>query len=41
MIACDRARLVTEFGFKAQWPMCLAYERRASRNARLLQTEHG
>jgi hypothetical protein len=32
MIACDRARVATEFGFKAKWPMNLAYGRRASRN---------
>jgi hypothetical protein len=40
MIACDRARLVTEFGFKAHWPMCLAYEQSASSNAGVLETQH-
>ena len=33
MIARDRPRVATEFGFKAKWPMCLAYKRSASRNA--------
>jgi hypothetical protein len=32
MIAGDRARVATEFGFKAKCPMCLAYKRSASRN---------
>jgi hypothetical protein len=32
MIAGDRARVTTEFGFKAKCPMCLAYKRSASRN---------
>ena len=32
MIVRDRARVATDFGFKAKWPICLAYERRASRN---------
>jgi hypothetical protein len=32
MIAGDRARVATEFGFKAKWPMCLAYARSAFRN---------
>jgi hypothetical protein len=32
MIACDRARVATEFGFKIKWPMSLGYGRMASRN---------
>jgi hypothetical protein len=32
MIAGDRARVSTDFGFKAKWPMCLAYESSAYRN---------
>jgi hypothetical protein len=36
MIVWDRARLATALRFKTTLPMCLAYERGASRNASLL-----
>ena len=35
MIAGDRARVATAFGFKAKCPMFLAYKRSASRNCHI------